>query len=453
MTTNFFSLFRLANWSIILVSCLLYIGCKHTDPNPASDLSADQLLLVQDLNKRISPIKDSDPTREFNELASLDTLFKQVQVVGMGESTHGSREFFQMKDRLFRYLVQIHQHQTLGFEANFGRSVQINRFIHGQTTSLTSASTAAKNLYFWPWATEEVSQLFQWMREYNASKGAAQQISFYGIDCQYADDEFPIIREFLAKVDPASVVKIDSVSNLFTLTIGATSPTFFQQYAQKIPELYSLFVQNETKWAIAGGRQDYEVAKQAARILIQQQDLVSGDACNYGIRRDKYMAENVQWILTKMNVSKLSLWAHTGHVANLPGVNCNQPSMGTYLKQQLKNQYLIIGTSLTSGSFTVRNGALTEAPITRLSIQGSVEPASYNYLLGKSQYPNYILNLQQVNSSTASGNWFNTQHPFLLVGASYDENKPNKSFYDIPLSTSLDVLIHFRDTTPTQRLP
>ena len=175
---------------------LLVISCKKADPDPLADLSSDKIRVVQAFNKVILPLQDADPTREFTELAPLDTVLAKAQVVGMGEGTHGTREFFRMKDRLFRYLVQKHGHQTIAFEANFGRAVIVNRFIHGQRTGLASAAEAAKSMYFWTWSTDEVRELLQWMKDYNIGKSADKQLSFYGFDCQYLMTNFRCLLSF-----------------------------------------------------------------------------------------------------------------------------------------------------------------------------------------------------------------------------------------------------------------
>ncbi|GAB4020699.1 erythromycin esterase family protein [Spirosoma migulaei] len=406
------------------------------------------------MNKVILPLQDADPTREFTELAPLDTVLAKAQVVGMGEGTHGTREFFRMKDRLFRYLVQKHGHQTIAFEANFGRAVLVNRFIHGQPTGLASAAEAAKSMYFWTWSTDEVRELLQWMKDYNIGKSIDQQLSFYGFDCQYADDEFPLLTEFLTQVDPASRSTVDSLASQYALVskLAMTDP-LRQQYAQGLAVLSHRFVVNESKWVAVGGRINYEIARQAARVLIQQQDLGDGSTCNSGAKRDQYMAENVQWLLTRMNVSKVSLWAHNYHMANMPAASCSLPTMGAYLKKQLTSKYLIVGQLLTNGSFTAVDGSQGIGRLKSLSIRTEGVNNSFNYLLGKGQYTTFAMNLHQPQLDTVVTNWLSAQHPLFEAGAVFDETRPEQSYTITALRGRFDVLLHFRDTTPTQLLP
>ncbi len=439
---------------LLLSFCTLCICCKPSEEDLLKDLSTDQIAIVQALNKAIAPIQDADPERDFSELAPLDTALANAQVVGMGEGTHGTREFFQMKDRLFRYLVQKHGFQAIAFEANFGRSVIVNRYIHGQTTNLSTAAQAAKSMYFWTWSTDEVRELLQWMKDYNTGKPASQQLSFYGFDCQYADDEFPLIREFFYKVEPGLVSKVDTTANLYTLTTKSTATDSVRaQYTQRLPGLYNLFITNESQWVSAGGRTDYEIARQAARVLIQQANIIAGDACNATIKRDMYMAENVQWLLTRMNTGKLSLWAHNYHISTLTYGNCSQPSMGGYLKQKLKDKYLTVCTLLTNGTFTVRDASKSDTPLTQLSVHTADVKTSYNYLLGKAQYPNFIFKVNQSGLAPSLTSWLGANHPLFETGSGFNESRAEQYYSIAALTGRFDILIHFRDTSQSQLLP
>ncbi|GAB3806228.1 hypothetical protein GCM10028819_41160 [Spirosoma humi] len=415
----------------LLTGCLLLpVSCKQ--PEPTVPLSTEETALVQALNQVILPLKDADPARNFAELTPLDSVFSQVQLVGMGEATHGTHEFFQMKARLFRYLVEQHGFRTLAFEASFGSCVLVNRYIHGQSTSFRNATDAVKSMGYWTWSTTEVRDLIEWMRQYNTGKPADEQLSFYGFDCQTLNDNYPLINEFLTKVD------VDTYNKL---------PELYHNPA-RIGEIYDLFVANEGKWVAAGGRMDYEIAKQAAQILVQQQGVTKYGGC----KRDQYMAENTQWLINTLHVGKVSLWAHNYHIGNWPGA-CGSGSsvMGAYLKQQFKQQYLAVGTSSSNGSF---NALSTSHSFDVFSEQSQKVTRSYNYLMGKTKYTNFALNLNQPLLGNLLLNWLTEEHLLFEPGAIYDASKADDYYY-VPYSLKgrFDVLIHFRETTPSQFLP
>lgn len=425
------TLTRFLVYSLLTGYLLLPASCKQP-LEPAVPLSAEEATIVQALNQVILPLKDADPSRDFTELTPLDSVFSQVQLVGMGEATHGTHEFFQMKTRLFRYLVEKHSFRALAFEANFSSCILVNRYIPGQSTSFRNATDVAKSLEYWTWYTTEVRDLIEWMRQYNTGKPTSEQLSFYGFDCDKRSADYSLINEFVSKVD------VDTYNKLAEL----------YHNLERIEEVYNLFVANEGNWVAAGGRLEYEIAKQAARVLIQQQGLTKYGDC----KRDNYMAENTQWLINTLHVGKLSLWAHNAHIGNWTGA-CGLaiPWMGAYLKQQFKQQYLAVGTSSSSGSFNALTPSLSYGVFSEQS-QGFI--TSYNYLLGKAEHPNFALNLNQPSLGDSLLNWLIQKYPLFEVGGIYDTNK-GYDYYYTPntLKGRFDVLIHFRDTTPSGLLP
>ncbi|RYF70289.1 MAG: erythromycin esterase family protein [Cytophagaceae bacterium] len=411
----------------LLTPYLLLVSCQQPEPTPP--LSAEETQLVQALDQVILPLKDADPTRKFTELRPLDSLFRPVQLVGLGEATHGTHEFFQMKARLFRYLVEQHGFRTLAFEASFGSCVGINRYIHGQSTSLKTATEAAKSIGYWAWRTTEVRDLIEWMRQYNQGKPAGEKLSFYGFDCQIRADNYPLINEFVARVDPDTYAKLPQLYQTLTRT----------------GEIYELFVANQINWVAAGGRLDYELAKQAARVLVQQQDLTGNGACN----RDRYMAENSQWLLSTLGAGKVSLWAHDHHVGNWSAY-CGQPMMGAYLKQRFGQRYLAVGQSLSNGSFH----AFDQGVISAFSVRSQQVPTSFNYLLGRTRQANFALRLNQPLLASSLLKWLTQERSLFEPGAFFDPTKQPDFYYaQSALVGRYDVLIHIRDTAPSEFLP
>ena len=49
--------------------------------------------------------------------------------------------------------------------------------------------------------------------------------------------------------------------------------------------------------------------------------------------------------------------------------------------------------------------------------------------------------------------WLAETHLFRSIGACYDDENPQRYWYEIPLTAEFDVLIHFESTGPTTVLP
>src|SRR5690606_19570240 len=63
------------------------------------------------------PLRTTEPGSGTDDLAGLRRTFAKATVVGLGEATHGTREFFQLKHRLLESLVEHHGFTVFGLEA------------------------------------------------------------------------------------------------------------------------------------------------------------------------------------------------------------------------------------------------------------------------------------------------------------------------------------------------
>ena len=134
-----------------------------------------------------------------DDLLPLGKALDGVRVVGLGEATHGTREFFQLKHRLFEYLVTSLGYSVLAMEASESGALAVDAYVRGGDGD---AASVVAGLGFWTWRTEEVVALVEWMRSYNAGRPDSQQVGFAGIDPQKCSASLAAVREFLAESVP-----------------------------------------------------------------------------------------------------------------------------------------------------------------------------------------------------------------------------------------------------------
>src|SRR2546430_15983404 len=94
----------------------------------------------------------------FNDLQSLKAVIGSARIVAMGEATHGTREFFQLKHRMLEFLVEKKGFTVFGIEANWPESLAINDYVLNGTGD---AAEALDGLYFWTWNTGEMLDMIQ----------------------------------------------------------------------------------------------------------------------------------------------------------------------------------------------------------------------------------------------------------------------------------------------------
>ena len=118
-------------------------------------------------------------TDSLDELLPLVNLFKDKKVIGMGEATHGTKEFFTMKAKMFKFLATHCGFKVFSIEAPYGGTLKVNDYVlNGKGTVLS----AMRKMQFWTWYTEEVKELIEWMRNYNKDKPDNEKLMFLGFD-------------------------------------------------------------------------------------------------------------------------------------------------------------------------------------------------------------------------------------------------------------------------------
>jgi erythromycin esterase-like protein len=134
----------------------------------------------------------------FADLQALKPIVGNARIIALGEATHGTREFFQLKHRILEFLATEMGFSIFSIEANMPEAYRLNDFIlNGQG----DPSSLIKGMYFWTWNTEEVLDMVLWMREFN--KSGKGRIQFTGFDMQMPDVAIGIVNDFLAESDQA----------------------------------------------------------------------------------------------------------------------------------------------------------------------------------------------------------------------------------------------------------
>lgn len=107
----------------------------------------------------------------------LSPLLANTTIVGLGEASHGTHEFYVQKRRIVQYLVSQNKYRLLALEAPAHYIEPINQYIQtGQGDLLHLLQSMG--LY----NTDELYKLCQWLKAFNDSHSAADQVKMIGFD-------------------------------------------------------------------------------------------------------------------------------------------------------------------------------------------------------------------------------------------------------------------------------
>ena len=154
----------------------------------------------------------------FADLQPLEGVIGNARIVSLGEATHGSREFFQLKHRMLEFLASRMGFTIFSIEANMPEAYRLNDYVLNGTGD---PAALIRGMYFWTWDTEEVLAMVRWMRTFNESgKGRVQ---FTGFDMQTPTVAAENVRTFVAKYDPAYLPPLAEATNAATHATAAAT--------------------------------------------------------------------------------------------------------------------------------------------------------------------------------------------------------------------------------------
>jgi len=361
------------------------------------------------------PLRTVEAGQGFDDMQPLAKVVGNAKIVALGEATHGSREFFQLKHRMVEFLANQKGFTIFSIEANMPEAYRLNDFVlRGQG----DPKQLLKGMYFWIWDTEEVLNMILWMREFNRlGKG---RIEFTGFDMQTPKLAINIIQSFVAAQDRSYETTIEPIYKEVTRRRKQAPAAESQSQkvsghllALKCRDVVEHLERNRADLLRSGvERENLEWVIQNARIVLQFALMQSGEQS-----RDQSMAQNVEWIADHNPGAKIVLWAANGHVryAKFPEFT----PMGRYLRQRFGREMVSFGFSFGDGSFR----AVETGTVPREFTVGPLPKGSLDRTLASAGIPLFALDLRQLPKDGAVARWFAKPHEMRNIGAVYSETQ------------------------------
>ncbi|MCP4152319.1 MAG: erythromycin esterase family protein [bacterium] len=389
--------------------------------------------------KNAIPLKTPEAGNGFEDLAPLKKIIGDSHLVALGESTHGTREIFQLKHRMLEFLVEEMGFTVFGIEGSSPEGFDINHYI---LTGEGDPEKALNGLYFWTWDTEEVLDMIKWMRKYNADPSHKKKVKFYGFDIGYAARAVKVVRNYLARVETGPEAKLKP--ELLALAgpfhdyyVYSRTPESLETLDHQAGALVRQFLDGKKKYSSETSLKEWDVAYYHARIIKQKVTL--GRSKLGSSYRDQQMAENVSWILQHEGPgTKMAIWAHNGHVMT------TSDTMGSCLRRMFGDDMTVFGFTFNRGSLQARPGAaiplkhFTVGPAPAESVDGTLAAAGLTLA---------AINLRNQPTEGPAGEWFSRPHKSREIGALFRDDLESSLYYQCHLKKSFDALFFLENTT------
>jgi erythromycin esterase len=310
--------------------------------------------------------------------ALIAALGDRVDVLGFGEALHGGEELLQLRNRLFRRLVEAHGYRAIAIESSFPWSRAVNEYVAGGGPA-TYEAVHERGISHGFGRLDANRQLVEWMRRYNADPAQSVKLHFYGFDMPAAAagpisprgplyfvlDYFAAIdraaaQEQRQRIDPLLGSDIDWENPMVWLDPAGSAELVAVANALQIA-IENLIVAlriRRPELVIEGGAERYREALHYAAMAREHLNFFvaltakSGYEESLGVR-DALMADNLAYIAEcERGRGKVLAFAHNSHLqrgkAEMPtaiGIFRWWPA-GAHLDAMLGARYAVIGTAV-----------------------------------------------------------------------------------------------------------
>jgi len=420
----------------------------QTHPNTA---------VINWLKANALPITSAEPGTDFKDLDQLRPLIADARVVSLGEATHGTREFFQLKHRMIEYCVSQLGFTMIGFEAQYGSTLAVNDYV---LNGRGNARDVIAGMEFWTWDTEEVVALVEWVRAWNIAN--TRKVKFYGFDMQSSPASGMHLLAYLERVAPhLAVVCEQNIAPLVSAYVAddlRLMPTIVRDQAMSQLEIVlDGFATQRADWIARSSESEWNLARQSAIVLDQfaRRNAMDNESLSWAktLRfRDRCMAANVRSLLDAEGPgAKAVLWAHNGHVQRSPLVAfkvIELAYMGSHLHTMFGKEMVTVGFAFNQGGFR----AVDESGKLR---DHTVPPAPDGYIdaaLAATGLPLLALDLANIPPDGPVAKWLAAKPSQRSIGSTFYGDSSNYSDVADPRE-KYDILLFVERTTASRGNP
>ncbi|MFG2643968.1 erythromycin esterase family protein [Streptomyces sp. NPDC048370] len=406
-----------------------------------------------------APTATPDPARELAhsarplvDLRPLDRMIGSAKVLGIGEATHSSGEFFETKHRIFEHLVEKKGFTTFALEANWSTGLLLDDYVRfGKGDPRRIMRDEFQNAYRF-WNTEEYLDLITWMRQHNL-RHPDHQVRFMGNDLGYAGTNlFDTVTGYVSRTYPRllprfqelyrasrPVGEVDAWMNAYLTKPGEER----RRTAADVNRALTLLERQkpgrdreEHRWMVQHARAIAQVGTEYAH------DMTGTGVADAMLYRDRIMAENTVW-WQRATGDRIVLSAHNGHV----GYETTKPDQyprlqGAFLRDALGRDYVSMGASFGKGSFNAHDTEAPGEPIRSFTVGLPGAGDSSAETLDRVSPRPFYLDLRA--TTPAARSWLDVHRPAWLVGTAYPWPGNQAA---VRLATSYDLLVHFPEVS------
>ena len=302
---------------------------------PADDVVVDEPEVYRTPAEIAALVAEHAEPFDSVESADLDAVVERLgdaRVVCLGEASHGTHEFYRLRARITRRLIEEKGFTVVAVEADWPDAERVDAYVRHRAPAETEWEAFAR-FPTWMWRNEPVRDFVEWLRVWNGDRAEAERTGFFGLDLYSLYTSLDAVLGYLDEWDPE--LAETARARYACLTPFAEDPALYgqavvsQRYRDCEDEAVEMLrdLLRQRLRLTAGGEGDSEGAfpffdaAQNARVVRDAEayyrQMFYGAVSTWNLR-DTHMMTTLQALLAHVGdgEAKAVVWAHNAHLGD-----------------------------------------------------------------------------------------------------------------------------------------
>jgi protein-L-isoaspartate(D-aspartate) O-methyltransferase len=316
------------------------------------------------------------------DLTALLQRIGDARVVLLGEATHGTSEFYRMRARITRALIEHKGFRIIGIEGDWPDAARVDHYVrHAEVPP--SEWTAFARFPTWMWRNEEVRGFVDWLRAHNGGVPLRDRVAFHGLDLYSLYNSMRSVLAYLEDVDPetAAIAR----ARYGCLTPWQTDPATYGRAAltgtyrsceEDVVHMLHSILEKQRDYALHDGERFLDAAQNARLVANAERYyriMYYGSRASWNLR-DSHMFETLKTLLQFYGPSsKAVVWAHNSHIGNARATEMSkrgEHNIGQLCRNEFGRGAVLVGFGTDHG--TVAAASDWDGPMEVMSVRPAI---------------------------------------------------------------------------------
>jgi erythromycin esterase-like protein/predicted phosphoribosyltransferase len=404
----------------------------------------------------------------------LDDLIGDARIVLIGESSHGTHEFYDARAEITKWLIEHKGFNGVAAEADWPDAYRVNRYVRGLGDDETpeQALRGFQRFPAWMWRNAVVRDFVGWLRWHNGRCAAEgrRQAGFYGLDLYSLHRSMQEVVAYLEGVDPKAAERARARYACFDHSSGNDGQAYGYAAAfgagpscerQAVEQLIDL-QRNAVEYLGPDGRlaEDELFYAQQNAMTVRNAEayyrgMFRGRVTSWNMR-DKHMAQTLNALVTHLDAhsgaepARIVVWAHNSHVGDARATEVSadgQLTIGQLAREHYGQDCRLIGFSTHRGTVTAASdwGGIAERKVVRPALAGSIEELLHE--TGKASF------LVPMHDGSPAAKALEVVRLGRAIGVIYlPQTERQSHYFHVRPSDQFDAMIHIDQTRALEPL-